>query len=120
MMLACPQGMVGLGLMSAAFSPVDDAKVRAFGLLPQYPICGILVPSAISPFGHQMWDKTGSRLRNRVPQAAVCRQNAYRLRGLMYRSALAVGTEHDVVTYHLAGIGLLLSSLAYAGLRDIR
>ena len=38
----------------------------------------------------------------------------------MYRSALAVGTEHDVVTYHLAGIGLLLPSLAYAGLRDIR
>lgn len=66
MMLACPQGMVGLGLMSAAFSPVDDAKVRAFGLLPQYPICGILVLGTISPFGHQMWDKTGSRLRNRV------------------------------------------------------
>ena len=31
MMLACPQGKVGLGLMSAAFSPVDDAKVRASG-----------------------------------------------------------------------------------------
>lgn len=47
MMLACPQGKVGLGLMSAAFSPVDDAKLRAFGLLPQYPICGILVPNIL-------------------------------------------------------------------------
>lgn len=57
MMLACPQGMVGLGLMSAAFSPVDDAKVRAFGLLPQYPICGILVPNILYPFDYQMWAK---------------------------------------------------------------
>ena len=57
MMLACPQGMVGLGLMSAAFSPVDDAKLRAFGLLPQYPICGILVSSILYPFDYQMWAK---------------------------------------------------------------